>query len=186
MIIVIQLEVLQTVCELIGSPKAYELSLFEKPYVPEGKYGEPYPRSVANYAQPMNRPCPSGQGFKGHLTWGAVVAILEGQMIAEQQPVMQVVDVSKDNQERYHISLSDGVYWMCGFLISNLRHLVDNNCICIGTIVRLHKFFFDTFRNCRYGSLFMLHYMCRLVQCKRDRVCLGCVCICMKHDVLYV
>jgi len=30
MIIVIQLEVLQTVCELIGSPKAYELSLFEK------------------------------------------------------------------------------------------------------------------------------------------------------------
>lgn len=65
----------------------------KKPYVPEGKYGEPYPRSVANYAQQMNGPCPSGQGFKGHLTWGAVVAILEGQMIAEQQPVMQVVDV---------------------------------------------------------------------------------------------
>jgi hypothetical protein len=48
-IIVIQLEVLQT-CGLIGSPTAYEPSLFEKQYVPEGRYGLPYPRSVANYA----------------------------------------------------------------------------------------------------------------------------------------
>ncbi|RCV31379.1 hypothetical protein SETIT_6G172200v2 [Setaria italica] len=88
-IVVIQLEVLQT-CGLIGSPKAYEPSLFGKPYVPESRYGLPYPRSVVNYAEPMNGPCSSSQGFKRHLSWGAVPALLGGELAAGQQPVLQV------------------------------------------------------------------------------------------------
>ncbi|KAL6859131.1 hypothetical protein ACP4OV_018133 [Aristida adscensionis] len=89
-IIITQLEVLQTECELIGSPKAYDVCCMRKPYVLESKRGEPYPRpgSVANYAQPMVN-YSQGQGFKGHLTEGAVTGILEGEMTAEQQPVTQ-------------------------------------------------------------------------------------------------
>uniref|UniRef100_K3YL37 Replication factor-A protein 1 N-terminal domain-containing protein n=1 Tax=Setaria italica TaxID=4555 RepID=K3YL37_SETIT len=144
-IVVIQLEVLQT-CGLIGSPKAYEPSLFGKPYVPESRYGLPYPRSVVNYAEPMNGPCSSSQGFKRHLSWGAVPALLGGELAAGQQPVLQVFGISTYKPD-YRILLSDGVHWMNSVLLSSLRRLVDDNHICKGTIVRLLKFSSDTFEN---------------------------------------
>ncbi|CAL5012846.1 unnamed protein product [Urochloa decumbens] len=163
-IIVIQIEVLQTDCGLIGSPKAYEPSLFEKPYVPEGKYGEPYPRSVAKYAELMNGPFSSSQGFKRHLTGGAVSAVLRGEMEMVQQPVMQVVGISI-YKPYYRISLSDGVHWMNSVLLSNHRYLVDDNLICEGTIVRL-KFSSDTFQNYRIFHLVRIEVLqknCELI-----------------------
>ncbi|TKW10622.1 hypothetical protein SEVIR_6G177700v4 [Setaria viridis] len=94
MVSVVQLEVLQAECELIGSPKAYELCSVGKPYGVQIKCGEPYHGSLPNYAQPDNASYSSGQDLKWHLTQGAVVAMLVGKMAVEQQPVMQVVDVS--------------------------------------------------------------------------------------------
>ncbi|RCV31376.1 hypothetical protein SETIT_6G171900v2 [Setaria italica] len=91
---VVRLEVLQTDYELIGSPKTSEQGSIGKPYGLQIKCGEPNRGSVPNYAQPDNASYSSGQGLKWLLTRGAVVVMLEGTMAMEQQPVMQVVDVS--------------------------------------------------------------------------------------------
>ncbi|OEL32133.1 hypothetical protein BAE44_0006847, partial [Dichanthelium oligosanthes] len=101
-------KVLQTDCGLIGSPKAYKPSLFEKPYVSE------------------------------------VSAMLGGEMAAGQQPVLQVFGISMFKPD-YRILLSDGVHWMNSVILPNLKHLVDDNRICEGTIVRLLKFSSNTF-----------------------------------------
>ena len=89
MVSVVELEVLQTDCELIGRSKAYE-----QPYGPQIKCGERYHGLMPNYAQPDSGSySTSGQCLKWLLTQGAVLAMLEGKMSVEQQPVMQVVSV---------------------------------------------------------------------------------------------
>jgi hypothetical protein len=151
LISIVKLEVLRTECEVIGSPKAYELS----------KCGEPYSASVADYAQPNNVSYTSCQDLKWYLTHGAVSAIMKGEMAVEQRPVMQVVDFSLMSQNGfsfYRILLSDGVHQVHVNLFPHLSHMVVDNYLQKGTRVRLLKFIRDTFnqdKNYRYGS----HYL---------------------------
>ncbi|CAO2163126.1 unnamed protein product [Urochloa humidicola] len=121
MVSVVQLEVLQIECELIGSPKAFHGSL-------------------PNYAQPDNASSSSGKDLKWLLTQGAVVAMLEGKMAVEQKPVMQVVDVSrvcKNEFSMYCVLLSDGVYQEHALLFPDMDPLVEGNCLRNGSIVSI-------------------------------------------------
>lgn len=159
MISVVQLEVLQTECELIGRPKAYELCCIGKPYGLQIKCGEPYEGPVPNYAQQENASYSSDQGSKWLLTEGAVVAMLEGKMAVEQKPVMQVADVfpvSKGEVSVYRVLLSDGVYQEHALLNYDTNPLVEGNQLRNGSIVRILKFNCDTSMNYRYESLLIL------------------------------
>ncbi|TVU05639.1 hypothetical protein EJB05_48808, partial [Eragrostis curvula] len=145
MILVSQLEVLQTECELIGSPKAYELCCIGKPYGLQIQCGEPYYGSVADYAQPENPPYSGGKGFKWHLTQGAVVAMSEGDFAVKQRLVMQVVHVSLESFAGYsacQVSLSDGIYKVYTLLFPDQIPLVDNGFLRNGTIVGILKTIF--------------------------------------------
>ncbi|TVU05638.1 hypothetical protein EJB05_48807 [Eragrostis curvula] len=144
-ILVNELEVLQIECELIGSPEAYDLCRIKKPHVLQCKCEEPYPRSVASYAQPFDKPRLNGQSYKGHLTQGVVAAMFEGEITVQQQPLMQVVSFPSEDQ----IELSDGVHKAYGFLLPHLRHLVSDNRLRKGTIVHIPKFVFEE----RYFSI---------------------------------
>ncbi|KAL6647496.1 hypothetical protein ACP70R_014933 [Stipagrostis hirtigluma subsp. patula] len=141
--VAVELEVLETESKLIGSPLFYQLRNKKK-----GLDSNHAAYALVNDpAHSAGGSHPNGQGIKGHLTRGAVVAMLEGKMTAEQQPVMQFVAVIPFRNEKYrHILLSDGVYKMSALLWSNL-HLVDDNCIRSGTIVRILKFELHTLKN---------------------------------------
>ncbi|KAF8769448.1 hypothetical protein HU200_006479 [Digitaria exilis] len=91
---VVQLEVLQTECELIGRPKAYEPCCIGKPCWLQTRRSELYHGLVPISTQQENASHSSDQASKRLLTEGTVVAILEGKMVVEQKPVMQVVHVS--------------------------------------------------------------------------------------------
>ncbi|PUZ51772.1 hypothetical protein GQ55_6G216500 [Panicum hallii var. hallii] len=139
MVSVVQLEVLQTDCELIGRSKAYE-----QPYGLQVKRGELYHGSVPNYAQPDSASYSSGEGLKWLLTQGAVEAMLESKMAVEQQPVMQVVDVSTVSRGKitvYCVLLSDGVYQEHALLCPDAYPLAE---LRNGSIVRILKFKFNT------------------------------------------
>lgn len=168
MMIVIQLEVLQTECALIGNPKPYELRCMEKPCGLEKNCEESYAESVANSVQPNNGAYSSGQRLKGLLTQGAVAAISEGEEAVEQQPVMQVVDVllvCKFN--RYQMVLSDGVHKQHAILASHLGHLVMKDTgLSRGTIIRLLEFTCTPVRSCRFIMIIQLEILrpqCKLI-----------------------
>jgi hypothetical protein len=142
------LEVLRTKCELIGSPEAYELSSVGEPHVLEHKWEEPYPGPVGISAQPLDGPHLKEQNFKGHLTQGAVAVMVEGEITPEQQPVMQVVSLSRSG---YNIELSDGVHKVYGYLLPHLIHLLNDKRLRRGTIVRVLKIVFEY----GYGTLLL-------------------------------
>ncbi|CAL4999181.1 unnamed protein product [Urochloa decumbens] len=149
MVSVVQLEVLQTECELMGSPKAYHGSL-------------------PNYAQPDNASYSSGQNLKWLLTQGAVLAMLEGKMAVEQQPVMQVVAVSrvcKNEFSVYCVLLSDGVYQEHALLFPDMNPLVEGNWLRNGSIVRILLSDCDTRMKYRvfFVSLEVLQLECELI-----------------------
>lgn len=139
MVSVVQLEVLQTDCELIGRSKAYE-----QPYGLQVKCGELYHGSVPNYAQPDSASYSSGEGLNWLLTQGAVEAMLESKMAVEQQPVMQVVDVSTVSRGKitvYCVLLSDGVYQEHALLCPDAYPRAE---LRNGSIVRILRFKFNT------------------------------------------
>lgn len=156
MISVVQLEVLQTECELIGRPKAYEPCCIGKPCWLQTRRSELYHGLVPISTQQENASHSSDQGSKRLLTEGAVVAILEGKMAVEQKPVMQVVDVSLASKTKlfpmYRVLLSDGVYQEHAILHSDMVPLVEDNLLCNGSVVRI----LDTSMNCRYEFLLTL------------------------------
>ncbi|KAL6859129.1 hypothetical protein ACP4OV_018131 [Aristida adscensionis] len=173
MIIVTQLEVLQKESELIGSPKAYKLHCTEEP----SKFGKTYSTSVADYGNPYSRPYSCGQGLRWHLTQGTVAAILDGEMSVVQRPVMQVVDFLERRHNRtscYRMLLSDGVHQVFAELFPHLSHLVKDNCLRKGAIVRVLKFMCDRFifdilnhdQSCRFTiavELEVLERECKLI-----------------------
>ncbi|CAO2206934.1 unnamed protein product [Urochloa humidicola] len=124
-----ELEVLQTEWVTIGNPKLYQ------PEHLEGKHEELNPQLVSSSSVLNTGAYSAGQGLKQLLTRGVVVML--------QQPVMQVVNVMRSgmgNLEKFHLVLSDGVHTQNATLAFHLNHLVKNNNIRIGTVVRLLDF----------------------------------------------
>jgi hypothetical protein len=123
-----QLEVMHTDCEIIGNPNVYLPSHFTHLQHKSDKL------DVDSVVSPVKLYC--------YLTRG-VLAVL-------QRPVMQVVGVSQtrlklgEYENNCHIILSDGVYTLNALLSPFHNHLIKDNHLSKGTIVRLLMFNYCT------------------------------------------
>nr|TKW10626.1 hypothetical protein SEVIR_6G178100v2 [Setaria viridis] len=118
-IVVLKLEVLQTDCVMVGNPKCVHTQdatlathlnhLVKNTLLHKGTTV----RLLEFMCNTSQRP--SSQGFKRHLSWGAVPALLWGELAAGQQPVLQVFGISTYKPD-YRILLSDVLQKNCELL----------------------------------------------------------------------
>jgi hypothetical protein len=146
--IAVELEVLQTECELIGNPTFYEL-------------GNKQSHSNLESLLPISGSFCKDQGgmeMQASLTWGAVAAIWED-VTAVVQPVLQVFDLlvwaEMDEPWLSPILLSDGTHLIRGglspYIISS--SIFRDSRLHMGAVVRLLEFMCHNDRSERYGLL---------------------------------
>lgn len=151
-----ELEVLDTECELIGSPTFYELGSKQR-------YPNLIPFTSTPFPQGSQRPASGslykyqgGMEIEASLTWGAVAAIWED-AAAGMQPVLQLFDLLPKMEVSMlsPILLSDGAHLIRGGIPPDIisSPIFTTDRLHRGAVVRLLDFICHNDRSERYGLL---------------------------------